>query len=92
VTLHQEAALTPFSRFFSQAQILADTWSTLTSRGRSREAKRIVQEFRLGATREEVSLVRLVLHELDAQLTRAIDEAPRRKTTAKGIKSSKFRR
>lgn len=74
MTVHQGAALTSLSKFFSQAQVLTDAWSTLTSRGRSREAERIVQELRRGATLQEFLLVRLVIMELDSQLTRLIDE------------------
>lgn len=82
MTLHQGAALTPLSKFFSQAQVLTDAWSTLTSRGRSREAKRIVQELRRDATLDEFLLVRRVIKELDSQFTRLIDG--RRELRSKG--------
>lgn len=75
---------TPVAKFFADAQALADRAPTLTKRVVSLKAKKLVQELRLGATRDQYLLVRSALHELEAELTRAVAESRRRKTTSKG--------
>ncbi len=87
-TAARKKMTTPVARFFSHAQALAGRAPTLTKRAVLVEAKKLVQELRRGATREQYLLVRSALHELEAQLTRAFAESEERKPTNKRTKPS----
>lgn len=83
-----EKVMTPVARFFSHAQALANRAPTLTKRAVSLEAKKLVQELRRGATREQYLLVCSALHELEAQLTQAVADSRRRKPTSEATEPS----